>query len=393
MVPTDWEEKTLRDLALINYGKSAKDVISIDGLFPVLGTGGEDRTGDQYLYDGESIILGRKGSIDRVLFATGKFWVIDTAYFLSDFNGADPRWLYYYLSTINLAGLNEATGVPSLARDRLYKITIQRPTSPEQLEIAEIVVTVDIAIERTEALIAKQRRIKTGLMHDLLTRGIDENGNVRSESTHEFKDSPVGRIPGGWEISSLGKLADFRSGYAFKNHELSEFGWRIVRISNLHKKDFPYWHYDGAIHQNWIVREGDLLFSWAGVASSIDCNLYVGPDALMNQHIYDFVFPSNDLKLYVHHYLQFYLPRLRTEIEGGAGQLHLTKAKIQAIPIPLPDPEEIGRTLSAITCMDNAMAAAQGELAKLGSMKAGLMQDLLTGKKRVTQLLELAEAH
>ena len=61
----------------------------------------------------------------------------------------------------------------------------------------------DRAIEQTEALIAKQQRIKTGLMQDLLTRGIDEHGNLRSEQTHQFKDSPLGRIPVEWEVTSL----------------------------------------------------------------------------------------------------------------------------------------------------------------------------------------------
>ena len=53
-------------------------------------------------------------------------------------------------------------------------------------------------------MIAKQQRIKTGLMQDLLTHGIDENGNLRSEETHEFKDSPLGRIPVAWDVKSLG---------------------------------------------------------------------------------------------------------------------------------------------------------------------------------------------
>ena len=59
----------------------------------------------------------------------------------------------------------------------------------------------DRAIEQTEALIAKQQRIKTGLMQDLLTRGIDEHGNLRSESTHKFKDSPLGRDSVEWDVS------------------------------------------------------------------------------------------------------------------------------------------------------------------------------------------------
>ncbi|MBI5602849.1 MAG: restriction endonuclease subunit S [Deltaproteobacteria bacterium] len=195
-----WETKTLRELAMINYGKSSANVLAEDGPYPVVGTGGSDRLGKDYLHEGESIILGRKGTIDRVYFAIGRFWTIDTAYYLSDFAEAVPLWLYYFLQSIDFRQMNEATGVPSLSRDLLYKIEIPTPSKPEQIKIAEILSTVDRAIEQTGALIAKQQRIKNGLMQDLLTRGIDEYGNLHFEQTHQFKDSLLGRIPVEWEV-------------------------------------------------------------------------------------------------------------------------------------------------------------------------------------------------
>lgn len=73
----------------------------------------------------------------------------------------------------------------------------------EQEKIAAVLSKIDLTIAQTEAIIAKQQRIKTGLMQDLLTKGIDENGNIRSEETHEFKDSPLGRIPVEWESNNL----------------------------------------------------------------------------------------------------------------------------------------------------------------------------------------------
>ncbi|MFM7787164.1 MAG: restriction endonuclease subunit S, partial [Microcystis panniformis] len=76
----------------------------------------------------------------------------------------------------------------------LQKMHIPLPPIKEQTQIATILSTIDRAIEQTEALISKQQRIKTGLMQDLLTKGIDENGNIRSEETHNFKDSRLGRI-------------------------------------------------------------------------------------------------------------------------------------------------------------------------------------------------------
>ena len=82
----------------------------------------------------------------------------------------------------------------------------------EQAKIAEVLSTVDRAIEQTEALIAKQQRIKTGLMQDLLTRGMDEHGNLRSEQTHKFKDSPLGRIPVEWDPIPFGSCGQWFSG-------------------------------------------------------------------------------------------------------------------------------------------------------------------------------------
>jgi len=84
--------------------------------------------------------------------------------------------------------------------------------SGEQSKIAEVLSTVDRAIEQTAALIAKQQRIKTGLMQDLLTRGIDAHGNLRSEETHEFKDSPLGRIPVEWDAVTIGAHCKVKRG-------------------------------------------------------------------------------------------------------------------------------------------------------------------------------------
>jgi type I restriction enzyme S subunit len=89
-----WQTKTLRDLATINYGQSPAGILSDDGPYPVVGTGGSDRLGKDYLHEGDSIILGRKGTIDRVYFATGRFWTIDTAYYLNNFTESVPLWLY-----------------------------------------------------------------------------------------------------------------------------------------------------------------------------------------------------------------------------------------------------------------------------------------------------------
>ena len=101
---------------------------------------------------------------------------------------------------------------PAINSTAIRALKILAPSKGEQTKIAEILSTVDLAIEQTESLIAKQQRIKTGLMQDLLTRGIDEHGQLRTEQTHAFKDSPLGRIPAEWEVKAFENVAEISRG-------------------------------------------------------------------------------------------------------------------------------------------------------------------------------------
>lgn len=168
-IPVEWAGSKLRDLATLNYGRDPRAILDTYGKYPVYGTSGSERLGSGFLYEGDSIILGRKGSIDRVQFAEGRFWTIDTAYFLSDFDGAIPKWLYFFLCSVDLRALNEATGVPSLSRGLLYDIPIPTPPLEEQSRVVDVLSTGGQAMKRIEMDLVKLRSLKTGLMQDLLT--------------------------------------------------------------------------------------------------------------------------------------------------------------------------------------------------------------------------------
>ncbi len=398
-----WESKRLRDLATINYGKSPVGILASDGAYPVVGTGGTERLGNQYLYDGDSIILGRKGTIDRVHFATGKFWTIDTAYFLSNFDGAFPRWLFYFLQGVDLRQLNEATGVPSLSRDRLYEIEIPTPPKPEQTKIAEVLSTVDRAIEQTGALIAKQQRIKTGLMQDLLTRGIDEHGDLRSEENHEFKDSPLGRIPVEWEVWELGMPAELvTSGSRGWARFYSDDGAMFLRIGNLTRHHISLRLDDLVLVElpessegkRTAVRSGDLLISITadlGIIGVIPENF---GEAYVNQHI---ALVRLVLEAVNPRFVGWYLSGRQGQAqfeklnESGA-KAGLNLPTIRKLLVPLPEPSEQARIAKALDLNTLKVEDTYSTLLKLRSLKTALMQDLLTGEKRVTPLLEAEQA-
>jgi type I restriction enzyme, S subunit len=138
---------------------------------------------------------------------------MDLSKLIEDGTQVDQLFLYYTLMTdpVRRFMKDHASGstVLHLQTRALPKLKLTIPKAlSEQMKIAEVLSTVDRAIKRTEGLIAKQQRIKTGLMQDLLTRGIDEHGNLRVEESHKFKDSPLGRIPVQWTVRVLGEIAE-----------------------------------------------------------------------------------------------------------------------------------------------------------------------------------------
>ncbi len=101
MIPREWEVERLGNSAIIEYGKSQKAFVSLNGTIPVYGTGGLMEYATEYLFDGESILIGRKGTIDKPFYINGKFWTVDTAYYLTSFSG-NVRWLHSQLEFYNL---------------------------------------------------------------------------------------------------------------------------------------------------------------------------------------------------------------------------------------------------------------------------------------------------
>ena len=166
-IPEDWEVKRLGECINIEYGK-AQSILN-SGDYPIIGTSGICGYGDQFLFDGDSIVIGRKGTIDKPFFITDKFWVIDTAFYISWFEACLSVFIFYSLNQVNWKLYNEASGVPSLNRETIKSIKIPLPPLAEQKKIAAILSTWDEAIEKLNSYIEAKKRLKKALMQRLLT--------------------------------------------------------------------------------------------------------------------------------------------------------------------------------------------------------------------------------
>ena len=273
-------------------------------------------------------------------------------------------------------------------------------SKPEQAEIAEILFRIDRAIEQTETLITKQQRIKIGLMQDLLIRGIDEHGNLRSEQTHQFKDSQLGRVPRRWRVQSLGTALHRANGHIqtgpfgsqLHAHEYVHEGIPVVMPQDIVDRSISIGSIarvprnradDLGRHRtefNDVVfsRRGDLSRAAAigerevGWLCGTGCFLLrVSPDAIHAPWLVD---------AYRHH-------RVQRQIDANAIGLtmpSLNNSVMEQLRVAFPginEQKEIARHRQEL---DATIRTLLDHLLKMRHIKTGLMKQLLTGRRRVT---------
>ena len=310
---------------------------------------------------------------------------MDLSKVVEDDGKIDRQFLYFVLMTDRVRRFmkDHASGstVLHLQTRAVPTLEFDMPNKkPEQIKIAEILSTVDQAIEQTEALIAKQQRIKTGLMQDLLTRGIDENGNRRSEETHEFKDSPLGRIPVEWEVQRLEQSVEFWDG---KRIPLKQ------EDRDRMQGDYPYYGASGIIdYINKYLFDDDLILIGEDGENVVSRNLplafRVRGKIWVNNHAhvlkpkegYDINFLTERLEFYDY-----------TLLISGSAQPKLNQRNLRLLELPMPPELEQARVGAILSTQEEWCRWHDDRLLKLQRIKTGLMQDLLTGKVSVAPLL------
>lgn len=380
------------------------------GDIPYYGANGQQGYIDDFIFDEPLILVAEDGGrFDE--FSTrpiayriaGKSWVNNHAHVLRARYGFSQDAIFYTLEHKDIQPFIVGGTRTKLNQSVLRSITIQLPErESEQTKIAEILSTVDQAIDQTEALIAKKQRIKTGLMQDLLTRGIDENGNLRSEETHEFKGSPLGRIPVEWDVRNINSMSDFvTSGARGWAQYYGDEGAVFLRIGNL-TRDHINMRFDDTVFVRppgsaeglrTLVAPGDVLISVTADLGIIGVIPEGFGEGYVNQHIalVRISDPEVDQR-FVGWFLQSRAGQAQFERHNESGakaglNLPTIRSLLVASP-PLDEQRYIAKVLDANT---ERIAGFQAELDKQSHLKTALMQDLLTGKVSVAPLLTDAE--
>jgi len=165
----DWEEARLGACLSIMHGKNQSQILDAEGKYPILATGGVVGRTNSFLSNKPSVLIGRKGTIDRPQFMDTPFWTVDTLFYSDIADGNSAKFLFYKFMMIDWKRYNEASGVPSLSSRTIENIEVWIPSLKEQEAIAERLSVMDDELEALTGQVSKLRMVKEGMMQDLLT--------------------------------------------------------------------------------------------------------------------------------------------------------------------------------------------------------------------------------
>jgi len=326
---------------------------------------------------------------------SGKSWVNNHAHVLRPKGEYDFDFLFYSLQHKNVLPFIKGGTRAKLNQRELREIKLYVPVQQRvQKAISRILETIDEAIEKTEALIHKYQQIKTGLMHDLFTRGLTADGKIRpprEQAPELYQKTPIGWIPKEWKIWGFEKVAQIldpqpdhrtppeqRDGIPYigigdfdLNGELDTNGCRKI-IPGAYKKQ----------RQRFTAESGDIIFGKIGTIGHPKI-LPSGRYALSANVL---LIKSTICSNYMFHILNAaFFDKQISDITNTTSQPALGIEKVRDLLIPLPSDDKELNKISAL--LDSCYMNISNNfiyLQKLKKQKSGLMHDLLTGKVPVT---------
>jgi type I restriction enzyme S subunit len=302
----------------------------------------------------------------------------------------DQKFLFYLLKMKEnyLKEQTRGTGIPHVDGSVLSNLIIPQPLLQEQQKIAEILSTVDEAIQKTSEIIAKTERLKKGLMQELLTKGIGHK---------EFKDTEIGRIPKEWEVVKLGELAVevyryptyYNIKYVGANEGVPEVRGELIKENGeLEENLSEYRFISKETSQRFpktILQEGDFVLSVRGTMGKVA----IVPKFLEGANITaNLMKVSLDrLKCYPPFFKQVFLSdffrKTLNNISSRTTIKTVQAPRLKSIKMSLPPLHEQKRIAEILSTVDKKLEIERNEKAKLEKIKQGLMDLLLTGKIRV----------
>ena len=379
----EWKEKSIGDVLSIGSGKDYKHLGT--GNIPVFGTGGLMSTVNDYLHDGETVCIGRKGTIDKPMYYNGKLWTVDTLFYTHSFDETSPKFIFYAFQRINWKEYNEASGVPSLSKSTIEKILLITPNLFEQQKIADFLSAVDDKITALTAQKTALTQYKQGMMQRIFAQ------------TLRFKDDNGADYPE-WESVNFGDVFTFKSTNSYsreclnyeigttKNIHYGDIHTKFKTLFDITNENIPFVNNDislDKINDEAFCRVGDLVIADASedykdIGKSIEIINLNNQRVIAGLHTF-LARPVAGLLStgFIGYAMQSAAIRLQImTIAQGTKVLSISTGRLAKVQIPLPHKEEQTKIAQFLTELDDKINAVDAQIQSAQQWKQGLLQQM-----------------
>ena len=342
-----------------------------EGAYPVVYSNGINNYHSEYKSKAPGVVTGRSGTIGEVTYVIQDYWPHNTSLWVTDFKDNHPKFVFYALQNLRLDRFYAGSGVPTLNRNDVHKQSILVPPPSEQRAIASLLETWDMAIEKTEELIAAKEKQFKWLLKTLIS---DQQDNSE------------------WRKMKLGEFGTFYKGKGITKADLVEDGIPCLRYAEIYTK------YDGIVNElissvspdaatkATPIQSGDIIFAASGeTATEIGKAIaFVGQyPAVAGGDTVIFRNHGQESAYLAHALNDADATRQKARLGKGQSVVHIHIPELFQVEVPLPPLHEQRKIVKILATWDTAIEKTKALSEQYRTQKRGLMQKLLTGKWRI----------
>jgi type I restriction enzyme S subunit len=386
----------LGDVLTLQRGYDLPSHARREGPIPIVSSSGVTGTHAEAKVAGPGVVTGRYGTLGEIHYVAGAFWPLNTTLYVRDFKGNEPRFVAYFLQTLNFANRSAAAAVPGINRNDLHRIPVHCPDLKQQRHIASILSAYDDLIENNTRRIA--------ILEEMARRTYEEwfvRFRFPGHEGIQMVESELGLMPKGWQIGTVADVAVVYRGRSYKGSELADSGGRPFVNLKCMERDGGFRasglkRYTGQFKESHTVRPGDMVMGITDMTQERRIVARVGRVSGLDA---DFGVFSMDLVrlasrgVYGEPYLyaMFRWSSFADEVKqhaNGANVLHLLPARIEEFAFARPTPELAAQFADLLTPMLSLCDTLERKNANLAATRDLLLPKLISGELDVSAMPE-----
>ena len=349
----EYKKYKIRDTLKVKSGKDQKLIECINGKYPILGTGGQIGTTNSFLYDKPSVLIGRKGTINKPQYMTTPFWTVDTLFYTDIKEEFNTKYIFYTFQNINWKKYDESTGVPSLSCKTIEEILYYIPNKDEQDKISAFITLLDKKIELQNQKIEALKIYKRGLIQKIYQTNYNNKIKMKKiliqKSIRNTNDKK-------YNVYSVNNKDGFiLQTEQFKERMVASEDTRNYKV--VEKDDFAY--NPARINVGSIARmKQDIKGIISPMYICFKCNEKIIPEYL------EYFFESSKFTY-----------EMNKRLEGSV-RMCLSYESMLNIPIELPNKNEQEKTSEILKSLSQKIKKEEKKYMELNMLKKGLLQKM-----------------